>query len=164
MLQVAESNTATCKVQDIVEFMVSVTPAGCHLHKSRQEAARAHPLRETQVIEEYLSPHTLLQPCLKLLLLRKAVLSSYSLPFGSLGQQPLVRITFAVVSAHVPFVISDTYSCPSFGPGQHPRGWYSICHKQGIQNLQHLMATSESPSVTERTSYNFWGETQTLVL
>lgn len=77
--------------------------------------------------------------------------------------QPLVRITFAVVSAHVPFAIPDTYSCPSFGPGQHPRGWYSICHKQGIQNLQHLMATSESPSVTERT-YNFWGETKTPVL
>lgn len=87
MLRVAESNTATCKVQDIVEFMVSVTPAGCHLHKSRQKAARAHPLRETQVIEKYLSPHTLLQPCLKLLLLHKAVLSSYSLPFGALGQQ-----------------------------------------------------------------------------
>lgn len=87
VLRVAESNTATCKVQDIVEFMVSVTPAGCHLHKSRQEAARAHPLRETQVIEKYLSPHTLLQPCLKLLLLRKAVLSSYSLPSGALGQQ-----------------------------------------------------------------------------
>lgn len=87
VLRVAESNTATCKVQDIVEFMVSVTPAGCHLHKSRQEAARAYPLRETQVIEKYLSPHTLLQPCLKLLLLRKAVLSSYSLPSGALGQQ-----------------------------------------------------------------------------
>lgn len=76
--------------------------------------------------------------------------------------QPLVRITFAAVSAHIPFSIPGTSSSHSFGPGRHPRDGYSICYKQGVQTLQHLMATSESPSVTE--NINFWGETQTSVL
>lgn len=67
----------------IVEFMVPVTPAGCHLPKPRQEAAQGHPLME---VEKYLSPHTFLQSYLKLIWLPKAALGSYSLPSGALGQ------------------------------------------------------------------------------
>ena len=86
MLQVAEPNTFACNAQDIVKFMFSVTPAGCHLHEARQEAASVHPFRERQAMEKYLSPHTFLQPSLKIIMLHKAVLRSYSLPSGALGQ------------------------------------------------------------------------------
>lgn len=87
MFQVAEPNIFTCSLQDVVKFMVSVTRPGCHLHEPRQEAACVHPLRDRQEVEKFLSPHAFLQPSLKLIMLHKAVLRSYSLASGALGGQ-----------------------------------------------------------------------------
>lgn len=114
-----KSNTVTCNVQDVVEFVASVTSAGFLLHQSRPEAAQVHPVRERQAMEKYLSPHTFLQSYLKLVWLPKAALGSYSLPSGALGQPSghwSGLLFFAVVSAHIAFSMPGTSFSP-FGPG-----------------------------------------------
>lgn len=57
------------------------------LDEPRQEAACVHPFREREVVEECLSPHDFPQPYLDFIMLHKAILWSYSLPSGVLGQQ-----------------------------------------------------------------------------
>jgi len=106
----------TCTVQDIFEVVVSVTPAGCHRHEPRQEAACAHPLGERQAVEEDLSPPTSLHPHLKLVMLPRAAPCSYSHPSGALGLQPghrsgLLSLSLLFVflfqsQVHLPLLIS----------------------------------------------------------
>lgn len=119
MLQVAEPKTFICNMQDIIKFVVSVTPTGCHLHEPRQKAACVHPFRERQAVEKYLSPHTFLQPYLKL------IKSCSPLVLPSLWSSgtaiwPLVGINFTVVPVRVPFSIPGMSSSHPVIPGpQH---------------------------------------------
>lgn len=118
MLQVAEPNTFTCNMQDVIKFVVPVMPTGCHHHEPRWEAACVHPFRERQAVEKYLSPHTLSQA--RNAAQRGSLLVLPSLWSSGTAIRPLIRMTFTVVPVHVPFSVPGMSSSPPLTPGpQH---------------------------------------------